>query len=309
LSFNIKLEAVNFFQNKGCPHVAINALIEPHIALEIGNSHNYANQRPLSKSHSNMLAEAMRRGEFREFTSIDFAVLNGQPHLINGQHTLNAIVVARKKIWLSAHFHAVNSTQEIEKLYSKYDIGRKRSLRDSMGGIGEELKFSSKERDCLGTAVGWIQSGFRVVHSRDAADRVYESRDFELKKDLMREWSTEAAMFFSCAGEASGLNRQIFYRGAVAAVALYLFRFQTDRANEFFGGAARDDGLRTGDPRKSLINWLINNTSGASPNAQHRAVISCWNAYFTGRTYNKVFTNTDSALTLLGTPLEIKFGK
>lgn len=308
MPFNLVHESEDFHATNE-RHIAINAEITPDVAVNIVTQYNYENQRPNSKSHVLVLAEAMRRGEFREFTSIDFAVLDGVPHLINGQHTLRAVSAAKKPIWLSIHLHKVDSTQAIEALYSKYDIGRTRSLRDAMGVIGEELGLSVKERDALAVAVGWLNLGFRPYAGNDDPIRIYEAKDFELKKSLMRDWADEATAFFGCIDQAPGFNKALFYRGAVSAVALVTFRHSKEKAVEFWSGAAIDDGLRNGDPRKALINWLRNNPAAKSIGKQHRAAIACWNAWSKNRTLDKVYPNTEGALKILGTPIEIKVGR
>lgn len=304
MSFNLLDLTKEFFQ-KGDRHLAANAEITPDVAVNLVTKYNYENQRPPSKKHVMVLAETMRRGEFREFTSIDFAVLDGIPHLINGQHTLHAISVAKKPIWLSIHLHRVSSKQEIEDRYSKYDIGRTRSLRDVMGDIGEELGLTVKERDALAVAVGWINGGFRPYSGNDDAIRIYEAKNFELKKSMMREWAREASAFFGCINPAPGFNKALFYRGAVLAVALITLRHSKEKALEFWSGSAIDDGLRNGDPRKALINWLRNNPVGKTQTMQHRAAIACWNAWFKEKNLTKVYPDTGASLNILGTPIEI----
>jgi hypothetical protein len=308
MSFKL-LDVAEEFYMKGDRHLAVNAQIAPEVAVNIVTQYNYENQRPHSKNHVLVLAEAMRRGEFREFTSIDFAVLDGVPHLINGQHTLRAVSAAKKPIWLSIHLHKVGSAQDIEALYSKYDIGRTRSLRDAMGVIGEELGLSVKERDALAVAVGWINGGFRPYAGNDDPVRIYEAKDFELKKSLMRDWADEAASFFGCINPAPGFNKSLFYRGAVLAVALVTFRYSKEKAAEFWSGAAIDDGLRNGDARKALINWLRNNPVGKAQTMQHRAAIACWNSWFKEKNLTKVYPDTGASLKILGSPIEIAGSK
>lgn len=308
MNLNLLHEAKSFFQ-KGSRHLAINAEITPEAAISIVTKYNYENQRPHSKKHVLVLAEAIRRGEFREFTSIDFAVIEGIPHLINGQHTLRAISAAKIPIWLSIHLHKVGSIPDIEALYSKYDIGRTRSLRDAMGVIGEELGLSGKERDALAVAVGWINGGFRPYAGNDDPVRIYEAKNFELKKSLMRDWADEAITYFGCINLAPGFNKSLFYRGAVLAAALITFRHSKERAVEFWGGAAIDDGLRNGDARKALINWLRNNPVGKAQTMQHRAAIACWNSWFKEKNLTKVYPDTGASLKILGSPFEIAGGK
>ena len=141
--FNLT-DAVNEFFGPGSTncHIALNAFVAPAAATEIVTEFNYKNRRPLSKKHVSVLAEAIKRDDFREYTSIDFAVLNNEPILINGQHTLRAIASAEKPFWLCVHLYKVENEAEVERLYTKYDIGRGHHLLTK-----NELKKKKKEED------------------------------------------------------------------------------------------------------------------------------------------------------------------
>lgn len=286
----------------GDHHRAVNVFITPDVAAEYVTRFNYSGQRPFNRKHVMVLAEAMRRGQFREYTGINFAVLGGVPCLVNGQHTLRAIVDVQKPIWLSVHLRKVESEEDIESEYSKFDIGRSRSLRDVMGGIGDDLSLKAKERDALAVAVKWINDDFKTQGGADNAVRHYERKDFELRKQIMREWAEEAREFFGCLRLAPRPNAALFYRGAVTAVGLVTLRYNRDRAIDFWCASAADDGLRNGDPRKTLINWLRNNPVGKAINTQHRAASSCWNAWFRCASLTKAHTDSKSSLRILGTP-------
>lgn len=303
--FNLSHEAKLFHLNCEEKYSAFNVLVTPSIANEILDKHNYPKQRPLNKSWTAVLAMAMKNGSFREYTSINFAIKNGEPILINGQHTLNAVLLSGKQIWLSFNFCGVHDDTEVEVMYSTFDIGRKRSARDTMGAIGEELSLHKKERDSLATAVTFINLGFRPISSRDSPERLLASRDFEFKKKLMREWGDEASMYFKCIADAPKFNKEPLYRAFVVAVGLLTIREQPEKAIDFWRGGSLDDGLRIGDPRKALMNWLKTNTAGKSPYLQHRAAIACWNAWVDGRQLSKVYPRSSVSLEIHGTPIVI----
>lgn len=303
--FDLLHEAKLFSTKNNEKHGSFNVLITPSLAETIIRKHNYANQRPLSKSHVGVLAEAMKNSDFREYTSIGFAVRNGEPILVNGQHTLNAIALSGKSIWLSFHFDRVQDDAEVEALYSTFDIGRKRQARDTMGSIGEELGLHKKERDSLSSAVTFVNLGFRPISGKDSPARLYAARDFEFKKNLMREWGDEARLYFECITDAPKFNKEPLFRAFVVAVGLLTIREQPDNAIEFWRGVALDDGLRIGDPRKALVNWLKTNPAGKSPHLQHRAAIACWNAWFDGRQLTKVYPRSSVSLEIHGTPIVI----
>jgi hypothetical protein len=61
-------------------------------ARELLASSVYARQRKLRAAHVQRLARIMNKGEFRQGTPIDLAVVGKRQYLLNGQHTLNAII-------------------------------------------------------------------------------------------------------------------------------------------------------------------------------------------------------------------------
>ena len=304
------LENATDFQLSGEEHVAYNVEMHPDNALHIVENYNYKNQRRYNQNQGLLLTEVIKQGDFRAYTPIDFAVCDGVPHLVNGQHTLRAIFMSKQPVWLCVHFHRKNSLAEIHSLYSKYDtsVGRQRGLRDVVGELGDELGLNNRESDSLGVAVYYLHDGFRIVGGNDSPDRRYAKKNFELRKELMREWCPEAKMYFKCIKEAGVSDKALFYRSAIMAVALLTLREQPEKALPFWQGVAEDDGLRKGDPRKALINWLRHNDSTRYGYLQHRAASACWNAWYTDRQLTKVYPKTDGALKICGTPIHVKPG-
>lgn len=304
--FDLLIAARKFDSDPSSRHVSFDLEVDAEMADEWVSNFNYVNQRLLNKLHALTLAEAMSRNEFREFTNIEFGVIDGVPYLINGQHTLNAIKFHGSKLWLAVHFTRAKDKEKLAGLYGTIDTGRKRSVRDSIIGVADELNLAAKEADSLAVAVSLINLGFRRNSGTDTVKRLYEGKSSALKKSLMYEWSTEAHNYFNAIRKAEPVNRSFFLRGPVVAIGIYTFRHQPEVAATFWGEASRDDGLRTGDPRKSLFNWLRTNSSGKSPSEQHRAAIACWNAWYRKRELHKVYPQTNDAMSICGTPLEFQ---
>lgn len=262
-------------------HAFVDVYISPEAALDWVSKHNHVNQRRLSTLHVAEMAEAIRRGQFRQYTNISFAILNGEPLLVNGQHTLNAIYLSQLPIWLSVEFINVSDEKEVSELYSLYDNGRLRSFADNMGDIGTELELKTmRERNSLGAAVNMLNLDFANFNRNHSAVIAFESKSSELKKNLMRQWGVEARLYFDAIRGATVANKAAFYRSAVVAVALVTIRDQGEAALNFWREAAYDSGMMTSDPRKELANWLRSNPTTKSQRTQHIAAINCWNAWF-----------------------------
>ena len=299
-----KLFTASIFGDPEKKHTSIDVQLTPELAHQIVTKYNYANQRPFSKKHASILAAAMSEDKFREFTPIDFAVMDDVPHLINGQHTLHALKISKKTIWLTLNLHKVNTKEDIEFLYSKYDIGRTRSLRDTMGSLGDDLGLNRRQLDVLGMATQFIQQGFKPKLKGEDPTKLFEFKDFELRKTAMVSWAEEAVAYFNCVDPAPTPNRVLFYRGAVAAVGLITLRYSKEKALTFWNTAALDELMLNVDPRRALITWLRNNNSaGRGQYLQHRAAISSWNSYYKGKINAKVRGDTDGVLQILGSPI------
>jgi len=290
---------VKTFCQAGKKHLTVDAVISPDYAWHMVTKYNYSKQREPSLKHAGALSEAIRRDAFRSYTSIEFAVLNEIPQLINGQHTLRAIAGAGKPVPLCIHFHLVSTEQEIENLYSLYDNGRLRRMRDVSGNIGEELGLSVKERDAYAVAVSVINFGFTPSSGNDSPIKIFEAKDFEFRKKLMREYATEAKAVFAAINDGPAYNVKLFLRGQIIAVAIQTFRVNSAKAIDFWRGASMDDGLKAGDPRKALITWL-RNESTTQRKSQWRAAVACWNAWYDDRQLSRVFTATESATKIKG---------
>ncbi|CAN7781999.1 hypothetical protein LJR175_008184 [Variovorax sp. LjRoot175] len=81
-------------------------------------------------------------------------------------------------------------------------------------------------------------------------------------------------------------------------------RHQPDLAFVFRHDAAMDDGLRIGDPRKTLNNWLRANPVGRARSAQHKAAAACWK-YFKDASLTRVYTAADGVMRVLGIPVDL----
>lgn len=298
-SLNIKRTA-QLIETEKILNYAPSAHVSPDQAFQWVTQFNYANQRDLKKSWVGTLAECMLRGKFASFTMITFAVLDGEPLLVNGQHTLHAIYQSNLTQTLMVQFRYVASHEELESLYSIFDIQRRRALRDQMGTIGADLNLSDGERNALAVAVKLLSLGMRPDFGRHDPHFQANLIDAEFIKAEMRSWAAESYKYFSFLRAAPASNRDIFMRSHVVAVALLTLRYCDAKAADFWTQACLDDGLRIGDPRKSLHNWLRSNPVTKAQFQQHRAAIACWNAFYRGKELYRVMPSTDAALTALG---------
>ena len=261
---------VSFVQNfvkDGATHRSRSENVSPSSAASWVAQFNYKRQRPLRPSLVTQYAQCISLGTFREHTPVSFAVLDETPILVNGQHTLSAVAQSGKPLLLQLELVKVNSFRDIPNLYGTFDIGRVRTTFDAIVGMHDELGIEKKESRSLSVAVKMLMLGLKARTQGISPMLERDIKDHALVQAFMRDWQKEACAYFSAIRPALGVDKEMFLRGAVVATALVTFRYHPDLAPGFWGTAAGDDGLRKGDPRKSLVSWLRANfhESGRRP--------------------------------------------
>lgn len=243
----------------------------------------YERQRERQQWQINRLAIEMERGRFVAGTQIHFGVLDGHWKLVNGQHTLAAIVQTGLSITLGILQTPVRNKVELGQLYGRHDRHRSRTPHDVFAGMGlsSDLGLLESQTNAFGAALRFVLSDFQRPSIR---------RDIEMAKSLdylaakMAEWAPTARLYFDAISPANGVMKPKFNRSPVIAIGLATMLDQQERAEAFWRGAAADDGLRKADPRKALITFLVGkSTAIGDPAVYMKYVAALWNAFFEGR--------------------------
>ncbi|MEW6736992.1 MAG: hypothetical protein AB1489_37230 [Acidobacteriota bacterium] len=301
-----KPKVLEHTSSKGIDVVMVD--VTPAQAAAWLTNNNYARQRKLRKWHAEQLAEEMRKGRFRKGTECHFGVLNGQLHLVNGQHTLTAITLYGETVTLTIHRTIVKSEDELADLYNHYDIGLKRNLRDAFNASDLAGKTGLKIHQ-----ITFLAAGLRVMLAGfQAADYKTITRDDTMQAII--NWQVEGRGFWQALEGCSAALRRLLERSPVVAVALVTFRYAPEKAQQFWSELAADDGLRTGSPLKALRDRLINvriNGGGESSNLKVsegymcRVVAAAWNAWTEGKEVQVItFQNKTAAIRINLTPYQ-----
>jgi hypothetical protein len=280
-------------------------LVHPEQAAHWLVHNNFSRQRPLRPWHVKYLAQTMRAGRFLAGTQIHFAVHAGHEELVNGQHTLAAIVQSGCPQWLHVQRTHVPTAEEIAVLYGRHDRGLSRSLGDSYHahGFAELSGLNKAQSNHLGSAMPLTMSGFSYAGGWYHDLGVF-FRDQDLRWAMMVSWMEEAQAFFEdIAGTANFLFKALT-RQAVLSVALVTYRHTGKDARDFWREVAKDNGLQSDHPAKTLIRFLLN--TPANKYAAHlyaKYVASTWNAAYAGRTLARVHVHDFARpISLEGTP-------
>ena len=111
----------------------------------------------------------------------------------------------------------------------------------------------------------------------------YEARSSSERIRLFNEYGPAAAAYFGTIKGAPVSIMGDLRSAAVIAVGMRTFKESPDKAGEFWSQVAFDDGLKIGDPRKTLIGWLqANPARGTNAAARSRVVAHAWNIFLAG---------------------------
>jgi hypothetical protein len=273
--------------------------VTPEMARHLRDTCHFERQRPISATNIKRLAREMTKGRFIPGTPIFFCVLpDGGMAIVNGNHTLEAVVTSGMTQVLTFVLLRVASLKEAGDVYASFDMHKARTWLDALKAVG--LEDAVEMPNQVMSAVGIIMQGFRYNAANVEAHRSRPAR-FE----TMLDYKSEAAIIHQALSGAPATHRRLVLRAAVLSVALETVRYQATMAVDFWRPLALDDGLTTGDPRKTLLRYLQNTKAGGGPTqAQHmsKATSQAWNAWFEGRSLQVCRPTVGSVFVLAGTP-------
>lgn len=289
------------FTNEGIP-------VSPKEALDIVQNHKFHRQRALRPAHVKSLAGIMKRGHFREGSSIEFGVLpTSEYYLCDGQHRLHAVIEAD----LTQHFtvirHQCRSMTEVEALYATFDRGLRRTPTDMMNahGLREDLAISYELFQAMHGASALATFGFMGdLRGPSHAPRFSLLNDEEWRAELVRFWKPEAEQYWADIEGGEKFVQRFISRIGVLALALVTYRHAPQQATSFWHGLAMDDGLTRDDARKALLHYMVGyNSQKAPPHILARTATRAWNAWMTKTLRRKIHSNkAPGPMRIQGTP-------
>ncbi len=275
--------SVNGVVAQGAPVRTDVTTVTPDVARGWVEYFNYARQRPIRQGHVDYLASAITMGELVTL-EVRFAEWpNGNRVIVDGQHRLRALMAAGRSLPCVAIYYRVESDEDVARLYASIDRQTTRSTMDAVRAYGIEERTGAT-RDVLR----------RVAYAAPILSARF-SREYGKHKSLIRraeaveEWVEEGKAFYAATRGGTSEVESLLRRAPVLAVALATFRHAPELAETFWGGLAREDGLRRGDPRHKLLSWMRNMpiVRVGSSILYCMYVAAAWNAFYEGRTLEK----------------------
>lgn len=277
---------------------ATTGAISPAMAKAMREAMHFERQRPIDLRNVQRLAEEMKRGWFLAGTPIFICVLpDGREYLVNGNHTLEAIIASGVTVPLVLIRRQVRDMEEAARCYAVHDLQKSRTWGDVLlaTGCDSQLPLPSK----VLTALGVILTGFEhKPHDRFTI----QSRNMRL--EMIPDYTAAAHALNEAMKGGTSAGWRCITRAAIMAVALYTMRYQPSMGAEFWGGVSADDGLKQTDPRKSLLRYAANNAAGGSNSRElhSKAAALAWNAFFEGRALEYCKPSQMGAMRIAGTP-------
>jgi hypothetical protein len=224
--------------------------------------------------------------------------------LVNGYHRLHAVIDSEAIIEFQVMIEPVADMDEVRNLYCSIDTNiRKRSDSEigQAAGLSEEIGVRSGVITNALAAVATIAGGLRVLKLIDRPADVVTAYG---RKDAVKGWATELQVYAEIMDKASSKMKTRMVTQGIMSIALVTLRHQPEKAIEFWTAVAEDDGLRKGDPRKTLHNLLIEGIHRGHVDAGLKYASVAWNAWMQGRKLEILRIYDKTECQPLGTPFE-----
>lgn len=272
------------------------------------NNCGYEHQRNISERHVAVLADLMKRGRWQPKSQLDFAVLDGRYILINGYHRAYAQVKSGKTIVWNIALHNVKTEGDLRSLYHAFDTNVRIRL-------GRDILRASEFTDVTGVPAEVAASLYLAVPflaSKFVMDKAHRNflvdKQADRRLEIANDYAKAASRFAAAIDGMPGSRRMKFKGGAVTAVAVATFRYQSETAWAFWSGVAQMDGLKRGDPRLALCNDFMSRKlqgGGVTHNAYAPSIIA-WNAFYNERPLQLIKVLDSFVPVIDGTPFDGK---
>lgn len=278
--------------------------LTPERAAELLKYNTYKHQRALRKNHVAFLANEMTNGSFTQAT-VGLAKLVEETYLVNGQHTLNAVVKSGVSISnVNLIKYLVYNDAELANLYCTIDRNLPRGNADVLATqeLSERFGLSKSKLGFLAAATKYliaIKSGNTTLWKQKINDSSFVSEIIS-NMDAFKSYEEVAIN--------SPIKVSTVFRQEVLALAILTIQNSQLKASVFWQGVIHDDGLAKNDIRKKANRHLtVNKTMGGgnavgiTRNQSFLAMVSFWNAWNKA----KLTPNDDGKIQIALTPIWI----
>lgn len=256
------------------------------------------------KTHIGVLADIMRRNQWRKKDKLDFASIDGRLVILNGHHRLSAQAVSGATIEWTVVIHPCATEADLAALYYTFDTNQRARTNANIleaARLAEDIGVNRTAAEALWRAVPLLAAEFDFARTaRDPlADRVIDRR-----LSSAHLYAAEIRLWADATGDAPAVVKKRLASQGALAVALTAYRFQRSRADEFYRGVAGNDGLRKGDPRHTYLRTMMAD-AGRPGDSRHTAGFAAraWNAWYAGKELHALKIVDSGKFRIAGTPI------
>jgi hypothetical protein len=260
--------------------------------------------KPAGEVHIKVLADTMRRKEWRKLEKLDFALIGGRYIMLNGHHRLGAQAISGEKILWVIVVHECSTMEEVQWLYRTFDVNQKvrtapqiLTAMETASTMGIPMTAARALYGC----VPLIAANFDFTKS--AKDPLF-TNSIELRLQAMAAVQQPILAWVEATANASPkIKARLSSQGALG-VALMALKWQERSAMTFWKRVADNDALPKGTPEHTYVKYLLEtNNSRGTPVFTARAAALAWNAHFAGRRLSSIRIVEGHGFRIDGTPI------
>lgn len=267
---------------------------------------NYERNRRFRPRWVEYLAREMREGRFMPTAEIHIMYRNGDPVMINGQHTCRAIIMYGKPVRVTVRKTTTTEAGQIAMTYAfGHDAGIQRTFADGMNayGLSEQTGLTPSMINKLTAALRYIKKNFQARNAKGISQ--VKDSPADLVNYVLHLAPTLKVFHSSFMPSDSDMHWQLLRRSALSVGILTTF-YQPEKSINFWSQVARPDGLPWNDARvtaRKYIEGRTGNTSSDDDAKLSRQIARCWKAYCQDEKIANVNNlKTDAPIAIYGTP-------
>jgi hypothetical protein len=285
-------------------------------AEKLLTTYAYARQRNIQEPRIQYLAfQHWKQQLIGKIIYIVLATLpDGKRFLINGYHTLNAIIRTGIPLAVNVQNIQAKNMEEIDDLYAKYDTNKGRTAHDALRAYGIDTHFSASEENVAMAAVKLMLNGFRSTEAMTAARRNVLS-DRQILATAYDYYLPYLLIFFEQYRKVEKEYRSVFLNSGVIGSSILTTQFAQERATAFWDGVMMPDMLPATNPAFVLHRMMTvmavrrakedngrrsrtmqSKKERLSPTGTAHQIAFAWNAFIEGRSLSNIQTPMDKAL-------------
>lgn len=295
-------------------HAMTEVFMSPATAAHWIESKRYQHQRNINKDHVDYLAGQMQSSRFSSNTLI-VSIEDGNEYLLNGYHTLSAIIKAGRSYLLPCIYYNCTDSLDTAHLYSSIDDGRSRPERERTAA----LRAHNQVIDMPTSYVIKLGSAAKIIYNKfDINGRGGSKFPPEKLMELIEIFQADFLCYCNLLEGADNKIRNAAMRAYVSAIGIVTVKDcdMKERAISFWDGAFHDNMLEKNDPRKHLHKHLresvisdghVRGASVVTHVQSARFIVSCFNHFVSGKrsSMNAIAKTTIDKIAILGTEYTI----